>query len=209
MVEPKVVDEVTAKKNKKAQKPQKLTMANLTKDNKLLDMKGADTVTSVNGTVFEFTYDLKFRKTKQREMLRDIVKFFEEMMKEDVAIENGDADISAAYTTLMLVKHFTDLEIPDNVSDALATMEVMLDLGVLGPIVNALPDEEVQTIYDLLQDSLENLNKNLDQIDKEIEEASKEVENPQVAEFASKKLGDEKDTEEAADEPVAEENAEA
>lgn len=125
---------------------------------------------------YALTHDVKFRKTKMHKVLDDMVVFFNEGGKRIELL-----DMATPYTALLILKHFTSLEVSDSVDDSLELLEVLLDLEVLDKILNALPEEEVQRVYELLTQSIEGFRDTLEEQEKEAEALA--LENAEVLGF--------------------------
>lgn len=152
----------------------KLTKNALVKENKKLD-KVDDFYVTINDESYQVTYDTFFRKTKQHELLDDLIKFFN-------AGENRIElfDLATPYTALLIIKHFTSLDVSDDIDEALELLQVLIDLNVLDVIINGLPEEEVVAVYELLSNMVSNLEKNLDEAERQAEELSEKVENDEI-----------------------------
>jgi hypothetical protein len=191
-----VVDEVKAKAKAKAKpaqksapkkkevkkpqsgKPEPLSMEALQKENKVLDLQGTAPI-EVNGKIYEISYDKVFRKTKQRDVLQDMITFFKQMGE----VDETDAEFATAYTTLLLVKHFTSLEVPDTVDESLKMLEVLIDLDVFHQILLVLPEDEVMKIYELMSDSIKTMTERYNEMQKEMDQAKTQIENKELQEY--------------------------
>lgn len=152
----------------------KLTIAELEKQNEQLDGQRTFTVT-IGGTEFELSHDLVFRKTKQHKLLDDVIQFFSEGVKNIEVL-----DIATPYTALLILKHFTSLEVSDDIEEAIALLDVLIDLEVLDKIVNELPEDQVVGIYELLSNTVKNIQETMEDADAETEELLEKVENQEV-----------------------------
>lgn len=182
VVEEVAVDEVAKAKAKKAPKTnaKKLTLAELQKQSKKLDATSEGKV-MIGDTEYTIEYDTVFRKTKQRNVLDDTLRFFQEIGEQNI----DRLEMASAYTALLIVKHFTSLEISDDVSEALDMLEVLVDLEVLGEIVNLLPEDEVVKIYDLLTTTVNTLKENIEETERQADLIEAEIENEEVKELVT------------------------
>lgn len=176
----------TAKKAKKAKSIKELTLADLKKESKKLDEQSEFEI-KIGSTDYIIKYDKVFRKTKQRAVLEDTLHFFQQMGEENMK----NLEMASAYTALLIVKHFTSLDIPDEIEEALAMLEVLVDLGVIGDIVNELPEDEVVKIYELLTQTVDSLNNNLKMAEAEAKLVEEELENEEVKELIADKAMEE------------------
>lgn len=155
-----------------------LTPTELKKQAKvLLDEKREFSVT-VGETEYKLTHDVVFRKSKQSKFLEDVVSFFSEGANHPEIL-----DLATAYSTLLIIKHFTSLDIPDDISEALNMLEVLVDLEILNPIVEELPTDQVTEIYELLSKTVKNMDENIQELQREAEEMSGKVENKELIDF--------------------------
>lgn len=191
-----VTDIATARKSKNVKK---LTLADLKKESKKLDAQQEMTV-HIGGTEYTISYDTIFRKTKQRAVLQDTLTFFQEIGEKNME----QLEMASAYTALLIVKHFTSLDVPDDISEALSLLEVLVDIDVLGEIVNELPEDEVTKIYKLLTNTVNTLKENIEMAEKELNLIEAEIENEEVKEL----IADMKAEEVVAEEAVVEEAVE-
>lgn len=122
-----------------------LTPELLKKQNEKLNEVQEFSIT-VNGEDFIMTHDVVFRKSKQHKVLDDLVEFFNEGQNRNLQY----LDLATPYTTLLILKHFTSLEVPDDIDEAILLLEVLIDLGVLANILNTLPEDEVTKMFELL-----------------------------------------------------------
>lgn len=158
-----------------------LTMNELMKQGKKLDVQ-EEAVIVINDTDYRIKFDTHFRKTKQHALLEDILELFNEGAK------NPDIlDFATPFTSLLILKHFTSVEVPDDFNDALVLLQVLIDLERLDVMINVLPEDEVLKIYELLEATVRNLDANLTEYEKEAEELAKKLENDEVRDFIGPK----------------------
>lgn len=151
-----------------------LTSTALKKENKVLDDKREFEVT-VNGTQYKLTHDITFRKTKQASLLDDIIAFFSEGIKRPQILE-----LATPYSALMILKYFTSLDVSDDISEALDTLDVLVDLEILDKIIAELPESEIIKIYELVDKTVKNMNETLEEAQKEAMEIASKVENNEI-----------------------------
>lgn len=119
---------------------------------------------------FLMTHDVKFRKSKQHKVLDDLVLFFNEGAKQNIAF----LDMATPYTGLLIIKHFTSLDVSDDIEEALALLNVLVDIGALANILSALPEDEVVKVYELLTVTMTRFRENLEQAEIEAQELALE-----------------------------------
>jgi len=151
-----------------------LTLAELKKQSKKLDEKKEEKVV-VGDTVYKFQIDQNFRKTKQYALLDDLVAFFNEGNKRVELL-----DLATPYVSLLFIKHFTSIEVSDDVDEAIELLNVMIDLDLLTQILNLMPEQEVLQVYEILSSTTERMKGNIEETLAEIEKIREQVENDEV-----------------------------
>lgn len=151
----------------------KLSPAILQAESKKLD-EVQEFVVQIGEEDYLLTHDVVFRKSKQHKVLDDMVDFFNEVGSNKIEY----LDLATPYTALLIIKHFTSLEVEDDIDGALALLNVLVDLEALDKILNALPENEVTKVYELLADTINNFRKNLEEQEKEAEALA--LENPEI-----------------------------
>lgn len=158
-------------------KAKRLTVAELKKQNKNLDAQTEHTVV-VNGVEYKVKIDNVFRKTKQHKLLEDLIFFMNEGNKRVELL-----DVATPYITLLMIKYFTDVEVSDDIDEAIETMNALVDLEIFGEIANLMPEDELLKMYETISSSIDRMNVNITELLKEAEELSKKVENKEVKEL--------------------------
>ena len=154
-----------------------LTLAELKKQDKALDEKREFTVL-IGEQKYKLTHDTVFRISKKNKVLDDMVQFFQ------VATENIDIlELATPYTALLILKHFTSLEVSDDVVEALDLLETLVDLDVLNQIIAELPEDQLTEVYELLTRTLNNMAENISEAEEEAKRLAEVVENDAVKEM--------------------------
>lgn len=131
----------------------KLTVSALKKQGKKFDEKGEMSVT-IGGVDYVLNYDLYFRKTKIYALLEDLLDFFQE------ADNSGRIELfnlATPYTSLLILKHFTSLDVPDDIDEALAILDLLIDYEILDKLLASLPEDELTKTYEILTESIDNI----------------------------------------------------
>ncbi|UUV46702.1 hypothetical protein [Bacillus phage vB_BanS-Thrax4] len=158
----------------KQQKVKNLTLAEMKKQDKVLSETKEEFIT-VNDTVYKVEIDVHFRQSKRNKVLDDLIKFFEAGRNDEKLYS-----IATPYTSLLMVKHFTSLEVPDDIEGALDYLQLLLDLGILGTIVNAMPDDQIVDLYEKLTETINEISENMSKSVAEANEILDGIENPEV-----------------------------
>lgn len=152
----------------------KLTLDELKKQDERLD-KQFDAYISIGDDVYEVKIDEVFRTSKQGKVLDDMIAFFQEGGQRLELLE-----VATPYTSLLLIKHFTDLEIPDDFDDAIAHLQSLIDLGAFEAILNQLPESEVIKTYDKLRNVLNEMTDKMEIAQVEADLVAEQLENEVV-----------------------------
>ena len=187
-----VQEEVKKVEKKSTPKTKNLTITELKKQNKVLDaqteytivvkiQKGLDEETGeplFDLVPYKIKIDNVFRKTKQHKLLEDLMLFINESNKRLEIL-----DVATPYITLLLIKHFTNLDIPDDIDEAIEVMNILIDLDIFSEIVNLMPENEVIKMYETLNASIERMNLNIEEMLKESEKVLEKIENKEIKEL--------------------------
>ncbi|UGO46274.1 hypothetical protein PQE74_gp191 [Bacillus phage vB_BanS_Chewbecca] len=158
----------------KEKKIKSLTLAEMKKQDKVLSETKEEFIT-INDTVYKVEIDVHFRQSKRNKVLDDLIKFFEAGRNDEKLYS-----IATPYTSLLMVKHFTSLEVPDDIEEALDYLQLLLDLGILGTIVNAMPDDQIVDLYEKLTETINEISENMSKSVAEANEILDGIENPEV-----------------------------
>ena len=161
----------------------KLTAEFLKKREKELGQREKKTI-EINGEIYEFEVDKFFVKSKVAELSSDISLFATLLVEDDKYINLDNAKVSAIskrYIYGMLIKYFTNIEMPDNVADVLVSVKTMEDLGILGDILKTMNEDELTVVLEEVNErlnlSIELFREKLEELNKEIEQQEEEAEN--------------------------------
>lgn len=154
-----------------------LTPAELKKQNKSLDEQREFKVT-IGETVYKLSHDVTFRQSKKNKLLDDMVKFFQEATKNIEILE-----LATPYTTLLIFKHFTTLDVSEEIGEALDLLDTLVDLGILNQIVAELPDDELTSVFEMITRTITTMSDNLSEAEEAIKELESQVENDVVKEM--------------------------
>lgn len=111
--------------------------------------------------------DLVFRPTKRNEVVADLLKLIQTMVKKQ---ESVDGDSILAVVLCLIVKHFTTIDVKgvNTFDDYLEMFTIMTDNDYIFPILQAFNPQELQITIDEVNKNLENwtieLNKIIDEV---------------------------------------------
>lgn len=155
-------------------KAQNLNLANLQKEEKNIVSQTEHTLV-INGSDYKVKIEDKFLKTKQHALLDDLVSFFNESNSRIELLE-----LATPYTTLLLIKHFSSIDVPDGIDEGIEVLNVLINLEILGTILNLMPDSEVNSVYELISATVDRMTENIKEAEKEADRLSGIVENQEV-----------------------------
>lgn len=151
-----------------------LTVTELRKQSRALNAQTSHTI-MIGEDEYRIKIDKVFRKTKQHKLLEDLMEFLNEGNNRVEIL-----DLATPYITLLLIKHFTDLRVPDNIDDAIDIMNALTDLEIFSYIVDLMPEDEVVKLYETVSTSVDRMNANIEELMKEAEDVADKVENEEV-----------------------------
>lgn len=158
-------------------KVKNLTITELKKQAKKLDSTNEVFIT-VGDLSYAIKIDEKFRRTKIVNLLDDMVKLFDHSTKNTELL-----NLTTPYISLLIIKHFTSLDVPDDVESALDLLHVLIDLEIVSVILNAMPEDQLVKVYELIDKTFKQLQTNLEDAEEEYERLANEVQSEQVKEM--------------------------
>jgi hypothetical protein len=149
-------------------KTKNLTVASLKKDAKPLDKMYSVTINDYSLKIYE-----TFSPTKLGAVVNEFMDDFQTM--------GGGKEIMNVFTPylyLMLIKHVTSLDVPNDIEGKIETIELLTDLGIFADILEAMPQSELEKFADKIKEVSNSINANMDVLEDEISEY--EFENEEV-----------------------------
>lgn len=123
-------------------KNKKLTLSEIKK----IDAKSFSGKKDVIIKGYSLTIDEVFRPTKIQELISEFID------KQLYIVENEiQFDQWLEYTLLLMIKHFTSLQIPDSFAEQIATWQLLIDNDLFADIVNNINQEEIKKMFNLIQ----------------------------------------------------------
>lgn len=167
-------------------KVKNLSLTEIKKQAKKLDKKTEYEI-AVGDEIYKIKIDDVFTKTKQNLILEDLVTLFEEGYNRKELLH-----LATPYVMLLLIKHFTSIEVSDDIDEALELLNALIDLEVLDTILNLMPEKEVINVYELVKVTTDRMKENMDEAKSEMERLSETVENDEVKDLFLNGKGDKK-----------------
>lgn len=103
---------------------------------------------------YKIEYDLHFKVTKQIHLVENFMKFIETSREHPDNLE-----YTSQYIALLAIKYFTNLQVPDEISDQMAYLAMLLNLKILDKIADNLPEKQMQELYEMLTRTMDGLAK--------------------------------------------------
>jgi len=120
-------------------------------------------------------HDEIFVNSKIHRVLDDLVSLFNESRNRNELME-----VATPYTTLLIIKHFTSIDVPDDIDSALDMMEALIDLEVMDKIINALPESEIVKMYEKMTVVMDNMRSTLEDGELEAQELERQLKSEQA-----------------------------
>lgn len=130
---------------------------------------------------YELDVDEHFRNTK-------IVSLLQEFMKQTNYAKENDMEIDAlTYTTILILKYFSSLEVSNKYEEQIRMLSILTDLEYQGEtylniILSAFDENEINKLNTKMKEYAENLTKLVEEINKEKAEESEEIISEEVSE---------------------------
>jgi len=117
----------------------------------------------VDGKNYLIVIDQVFRTTKIEKMIMKFVN--SESIKQ---FNNCDESVKLSYYFYLIIKEFSDLEIPDNLkfNEEINLISSLIDLGIFEQIMKEIPKAEIKKVNEFMTKFNINLNKIIDEDDK-------------------------------------------
>lgn len=115
---------------------------------------------------YEVNVDEVFRESKIQSMLKEFMEKYNYAKDNDIELD------ATTYVSVLIIKHFTDIEFPDDLMGQYQLLNILLDLGYLEPINNAFSESEIKKLNDKMIEYANNINKLIDELkEKELAES--------------------------------------
>lgn len=106
---------------------------------------------------FVIQMDKVFRVTKIENMLVDLVKFMQKAYKEIREVDEETIKRFSRINEILILKHFTDVDVPDDELKMIKMCEILIDLELLDEIGQHIPQSEKEKIDRIIGDRLKNM----------------------------------------------------
>lgn len=99
-----------------------------------------EVVVSINEKEFHINVAKRFRDSQMASLLSDVEQMYRDSKDLDLNLENMFIIVS------LLLKHFTDISVPDDLMKRIQFVKILADNSVLNPILEAFDPSEIQRI---------------------------------------------------------------
>lgn len=130
----------------------KMTLGAIKKEDKRFDERFT---VVVQGYTLEI--DRNFRSSKISQMIAELVEGFEQARIYSKEL----GEIFTPYAVLLMIKHFTSLDVPNKLDEQLAVLDLLDDGDLLMPIYNELPKDQVDLVFNEIEKVTKRLNDNI------------------------------------------------
>lgn len=97
----------------------------------------------LDGKDYSMMIDTKFSNTKVNALLDDLNKYFAQGMNKTELL-----DYASTYISLLIMKHFSSIDVPDDIDEALTMMKDLVDLQWFAPIIDAFDENEIVQLFE-------------------------------------------------------------
>ena len=125
----------------------------------------------------EVDTDENFRDSKVTECIQEYIEKLQYMTKLNRGKEVG-GELSQMYFAFMIVKHFTELDIPNAHKEQLAVLRKLVDNNVLFQVFPQMNQEEIQRVAMNIVDGASKFVDNIDGLEDKLKELK--LENPEL-----------------------------
>lgn len=168
-----------------------LNMDNVEKIHNKLSKQVEATIENEFG-YFKFKHDVFFLQSKILRVVRDLAMIIRDMHQK-VGPEHVESTFHGI-VGLMIIKHFTDIEVPDTLEGQVAFLNKLLDLKLYNEIIQHFPTEELGKVYEEIMKIIESWEGKEELIKEEIKKIEQQIENEEVKELLPKDFVEDNDT---------------
>lgn len=134
---------------------------------------------NMNGKDWELKANRYFNKSGIDNIVQTVIKNFQ-FKRESME------KILIPYLYILLIKQFTDLEVPDDLIGQVDFLGKLIDLNIFSPIINSFPKDQMKLFFEEVNEFSKSLNENMDGLLEEVE--NMEIENDEVKDMIERDL---------------------
>lgn len=135
-----------------------LNIKNINKEVKKIEKMSTGFIL-IDGKDYEIKVQEHFKETDIQELIKDIMTYVQEAIKVQ---EDSDFDMlnySNQYSSTLIIKHFTSLDVPDDVYEIIAVSKKLVDLEIMTKILDMLPLDQIQKVNERVELALAEIGK--------------------------------------------------
>lgn len=123
----------------------KLNIKQINKEVKKHDVKSKGFV-EINGKEYEIEIKEHFTETEIQELIKDLMVFVQEAIKVQEDSNFDMLEYAIQYSGALIIKHFSSLDVPDDVYEIIATSKKLVDLNIMVPILGMFPVDQINKV---------------------------------------------------------------
>ena len=147
----------------------KLSLTNINKKAKTLDTQSEVKVySSTIDEFFTLKVDDTFKKTKVMKLVSELMSQLQYASRKEIDLQ----EVFLPYSILLMIKYFTSLakEIPNDLESQITVMNNMINLNLLQPILECLPEDEAEVVFNTINTTIEEIDEKYKEIVSRVEE---------------------------------------
>jgi hypothetical protein len=149
-----------------------LSYANVKKEDKNLSEQLTAEVKN-----YTFKVDKFFKESKIMDLIAEMLVKMQDAEKQGIDLKS----IFIPYGVMLLIKHFTNIDVPENVNEQVAFLRMLIDQDLLGGIVSCFPQEQIESVFNKMTETLKERDAMADELAQRLDEIQKEIQDRQEA----------------------------
>lgn len=109
---------------------------------------------NLNGKEFEVGFKEYYEEMEIQALLIDLISFIEEATRVEEKTTIDLLTFTQPYITTLIVKHFTDMKMPDDVYEIISASKNMINLGILDQFVRLFPQDQFKKVMERTKEAL-------------------------------------------------------
>lgn len=157
----------------------KLSMTNVNKKVKSLDAQSEVKVySSTLDEFFTLKVDETFKKTKVMKLVSELMSQVQYASVHEIDLQ----EVFIPYSILLMIKYFTSFgpEIPPDLPSQIIVMNNMINMDLLQPILESLPEDQADLIFNTINETIAGVDEKYKEIAARVEEIQKAFDNGDI-----------------------------
>jgi hypothetical protein len=114
---------------------------------------------------YTFKVDKFFKDSKTMDLIAEMLVKLQEAKQDGIDLKT----IFIPYTILLLIKHFTDIDVPENINEQIAFLRMLIDQDLVNGILESFPKEDVERVSRKIQEAMEEREAMIDELSQQLE----------------------------------------